>query len=270
MNFGIVQGRLSTPPNNQLQWFPQECWEQEFEIASKLGFNYIELIAERQHNLTNPIWEIDGIEKIIELSIKNNLSLHAFCNDYVIDNCLINNSTVLKQTFNLIQMGKQLGLEKLIIPLFENSEMTIDNFNEYKSVLRELGDAAKESNMILCLETILDGNQLKGVMEDLDHPDIFCVFDTGNRIAYGHDIYSDIIILDDYIKHVHIKDKNERDENVLLGTGNVNFHKVFQSLSEINYDGPYTFETTRGNFPLETAKYNLLLTKYFINDISGN
>ena len=64
MSFGIVQGRLSTPPNNQLQWFPQEEWEQEFDIASQVGLNYIELIAERQHNPDNPIWNINGIERI--------------------------------------------------------------------------------------------------------------------------------------------------------------------------------------------------------------
>ena len=55
-------------------------------------------------------------------------------------------------------------------------------------------------------------------MEDLDHPNIYCVFDTGNRIAFDHDIYSDIVLLGDYIKHVHIKDKNENDKNGLLAS----------------------------------------------------
>ena len=268
--FGIVQGRLIQPPSCQLQWFPQDEWEREFEIASQLGFNYIELIAERQHNTANPIWNDNGIEKIKRLAKNSNLCLHAFCNDYVIDHCIIKNRKVVNQTLKLISMGNILGLEKLIIPLFEDSELTISNYTDYRGALIEIGDAARESDMSICLETILNGEQLLEVLDDLNHPNIYCVFDTGNRIAFGHDIYSDIILLGNYIKHVHIKDKNGNDENVLLGTGKVNFYKVFQSLSEIDYGGPYTFETTRGRNPVKTAKYNLSLAKFFISDTSGN
>ena len=268
--FGIVQGRLIQPPSGQLQWFPQEEWEKEFELASQFGYNYIELIAERKHNAENPIWEINGIGKIKDLIENSNLVLHAFCNDYIIDHCLIKYARVMDQTLNLILKGKILGLEKLVFPLLEKSEMTGNNYKDYKSALTEVGDATQENDILLCLETILNGEQLLEVMEDLDHPNIYCVFDTGNRIAFDHDIYSDIVLLGDYIKHVHIKDKNENDENVLLGTGKVNFYEVFQSLFAISYDGPYTFETIRGRNPVETAKYNLSLAKFFINDTSGN
>ena len=57
LKLGICQGRLTLPPNNELQWFPQEKWEKEFEIAKSIGLNYIELLAEREHNPKNPIWE---------------------------------------------------------------------------------------------------------------------------------------------------------------------------------------------------------------------
>ena len=268
--YGIVQGRLIKPPGNELQWFPHKEWEKEFDLASQVGLNYIELIAERQHNDYNPLWDEYGIEKIKKLVAKNKLYLHAFCNDYIIDHCLIKSTKVIDQTLNLISKGNKLGLEKLIFPLFEKSEMTRSNYKDYRGALTEVGDAALENNMSICLETILNGEHLLEVMKYLNHPNICCVFDTGNRIAFGHDIYSDIILLGDYIKHVHIKDKNDSDENVLLGTGKVNFHKVFQSLSEIKYYGPYTFETTRGRNPVETAKYNLSLAKFFINDTSGN
>jgi len=268
--FGIVQGRLIKPPGNELQWFPENEWEKEFELASQVGLKYIELIADRQHNTQNPIWDDYGIEKIKKLANDNNLYLHALCNDYIIDHCIIKSNTVINQTLNLISKGKQLGLEKLIIPLFENSELTFSNYKKYSSVLTEIGDAANENNISICLETILNGKQLLEVLKYFDHPNIYCVFDTGNRIAFGHDIYSDIILLGDYIKHVHIKDKTKQNENVLLGTGKVNFHKVFHSFFKINYNGPYTFETTRGKDPIETAKYNLSLAKFFTSDTSRN
>ena len=56
IRFGMVQGRLTQSPPNCLQWFPQDNWEDEFRTASKLGVNYIELIA------TNSLFSSTDIE----------------------------------------------------------------------------------------------------------------------------------------------------------------------------------------------------------------
>ena len=120
--YGIVQGRLIKPPSNQLQWFPQKEWENEFKLASEIGLSYIEFIVERKHNPNNSIWSDLGIEKISKLAKKNGLYLNTFCNDFIIDNCLINGSSVINQTLELISRGKKLGVKKLVLPLFEKSD----------------------------------------------------------------------------------------------------------------------------------------------------
>ena len=38
---------------------------------------------------------------------------------------------------------------------------------------------------------------------------------------------------------------------------------MFCAFNEINYKGPFTFETTRGNDPVNTAKYNINLVNFF-------
>ena len=53
------------------------------------------------------------------------------------------------------------------------------------------------------------------------------------------------------------------NENTLLGTGLVNFEEVFYALNDINYDGPFTFETVRGSNPIKTANYNMQLVEFF-------
>lgn len=270
VEFGIIQGRLIQSPEGWLQWFPQEYWESEFFLASMLGYKYIELIVERQHNENNPVWTNEGIEKIKALAKRNNLLLHVICNDYIIDHALTENKSVIEQTAKLISQAKLLGIQKLILPLFEKSELREDNFQKYKTILKEIASAAQENNILVCLETILNGKSLLVLLEFLDHSNIKCVFDTGNRIAFGHDIYSDILLLGEQINHIHIKDKNDQNENVLLGTGKVNFYKVFESLSAIGFGGPYTFETARGKDPVKTAKYNLQFVNYFIEEVSGN
>ena len=262
IRFGMVQGRLTQSPPNCLQWFPQDLWEDEFIIAAELGVSYIELIAETNHNSKNPIWSSNGISKIRQLVEDNNLTLHALCNDFIIENSLLDDA-VIQQNIELINQGQKLGIEKYIMPLFENSELNSKNMKDYIASIRLVANAANKNNMLTCLETILTGKELVKLLELIDLPYVKVVYDTGNRVAFGHNLSNDIRLLNGYIAHVHIKDKNINNENTLLGTGLVNFEQVFYALNDINYDGPFTFETVRGFNPVKTAIYNMQVVEFF-------
>lgn len=263
LRFGMVQGRLIQSPPGQLQWFPQDYWQAEFFLAAALGLDYIELIAERSHNPSNPLWSDEGIGRLKALVKRNGLSFHALCNDYIVDHGLRGGDHVIEQNLHLIERGALLGCKKYILPLFEKSELTIENFDEYVAPLRVIAEKAAESGITVCLETVLNGAQLIHVLDRINHPAVSIVYDTGNRVAFGHDLPGDIRLLGNLISHVHIKDKNAANENVILGTGLVNFLQVFEALADIGYDGPYTFETHRGENPLRTAAYNIGLVKFF-------
>ena len=263
LRFGMVQGRLIQSPPGQLQWFPQDCWQAEFDLAAALGIDYIELIAERNHNPKNPVWSDDGVEQIIELAKRNGLSSHALCNDYIINHSLLRSDEVLIQNLCLIERCALLGCEKYILPLFEQSELTINNIDEYVVPLRAIADKAAEFGIRVCLETVLNAAQLIHLLDRVNHPSIGVVYDTGNRVAFGHNLPGDIRLLGSRISHVHIKDKNATNNNVILGTGLVNFLQVFEALADIGYDGTYTFETHRGKNPLSTAAYNVGFIKFF-------
>ena len=267
--FGIVQGRLIQSPPGRLQWFPGERWAEEFALAKSIGLSYIELIAEVRHNHGNPLWSDAGVTRIKELVTENGLSMHALCNDYIIEHTLPGNDDVLKQNLDLIERGRMLGMEKLILPLFDASELSPENVNDYIDPLREIADAAIDAGMLTCLETILNGAELASLLDRLDRPHIKVVYDTGNRVAFGHDLPGDIRLLGDRIAHVHIKDKNAENDNVLLGVGLVDFAQVFEAIGDIGYDGPFTFETTRGNNPLRTAAYNKMFATFFYEEGLG-
>lgn len=266
LEFGIVQGRLIQSPPGQLQWFPKGRWEEEFHLAAESGIHYIELIAERNHNKENPIWSDSGVEKIKSLCKKNGLNLQVLCNDYIIDHSLMRDPSCIEQTLMLMERMHLLGIQKLVLPMFEASEMDASNWQGFCKILKDLSGSAERHNILICLETVLDGAKLIEVLDSLDCDNIKCVFDTGNRIAFEHDIYSDIMLLGNRIEHIHIKDKDAKNNNVLLGTGEVNFKKVFESLASINYNGPYTFETHRGKNPTRTARYNCALTQFFYDE----
>ena len=262
IRFGMVQGRLTQSPPDCLQWFPQKSWQKEFSTASDLGIDYIELIAEVQHNTENPIWTDEGIVQIKKLVEENNLTLHALCNDYIVEHLFLDEG-VIQQNIGLIEQGSKLGVEKYIMPFFESSELSDDNMQDYIEPLKRVAKVANSENITVCLETILTGQELIKLLKLIDLPNVKAVYDTGNRVAFGHDLAGDIRLLGDHIAHIHIKDKNHNNENVLLGTGLVNFENVFDALHDINYSGPFTFETTRGSNPIETAKYNISLVRFF-------
>jgi sugar phosphate isomerase/epimerase len=266
IRFGIVQGRLIQCPPGCLQWFPEDRWPDEFGLAANLGLDYIELIAEVQHNPDNPIWSDAGIDKIKSLATENGLSLHALCNDYMVEHTFLDGRDVLDQTLKLIERGRILGMEKLILPLFDASELPPDNMDDYIGPLSEIADTAKSVGMTTCLETIFTGSELIALLDKIDRPHVKAVYDTGNRVAFGHDLPGDIRLLGDRIAHIHIKDKDKNNANVLLGTGLVNFADVFQAIHDIGYDGPYTFETQRGSDPLRTAAYNMAFTTFFCEE----
>ncbi|MDC6451922.1 sugar phosphate isomerase/epimerase, partial [Alphaproteobacteria bacterium] len=265
IRFGMVQGRLTQSPPGCLQWFPQEKWQAEFNVASSIGIDYIELIAEVQHNAENPIWKDSGIEEIKKLVKVNGLTLHALCNDYIVEHQFLLDD-VIQQNITLINQGKKLGVEKYIMPFFESSELTKENMLDYIEPIKRVAKVADDKNILVCLETILTGEELIELLNLIDKPNVKAVYDTGNRVAFGHDLPGDIRLLSDNIAHVHIKDKNKHNENVLLGTGLVDFKSVFYALDDIKYEGPYTFETTRGTNPINTAKYNINLVNFFNNN----
>ncbi len=265
LKFGIIQGRLTQSPPGCLQWFPQDEWRQEFTNASKLGMGFIELIAEIHHNPDNPIWTDRGIDEIKKLSLDNDLSTYTLCNDFIIENNICNEN-IIQQNLNLLSQCRKLGIKKYIMPFFNKSEINPINIDKFIKPLNTIADMALDYDIEISLETILTGDELLVLLERLSNKNIKVVYDTGNRIAFGHDLSKDIELLANNINHIHIKDKNSNNENVLLGTGLVNFSEVFQSMVNINYKGSYVFETTRGRDPIKTAKYNMQLVDFFLEN----
>ena len=71
---GIMQGRLSEPVNNQIQSFPHNTWETEFEKAHNCGFQVLEWIFD---DLENPILNDSQIEKIKSLSSEYDIEINS-------------------------------------------------------------------------------------------------------------------------------------------------------------------------------------------------
>ncbi len=255
---GIIQGRLSNAPKNRLQFFPKK-WDLEFETANICGYDYIEFFSERQLNKTNPIWNKKNLKNYSVLAKKNNLKIYSFVDDYIISNSINNEKTIIYLK-KLIKNLSALRIKKLILPMYGKSIIKSNNLYIISSSLNNICRYALKRKIEILLETNINPN-LYFKLKNLIKKNISLVIDTGNRVNHNRNLYKDIEIFGKHIKHMHVKDKNKKNENVKLGKGNVNFAKLKNSLIKIKYRGSFTIESTRDGNPIKTAKHNLIFLK---------
>jgi len=267
-DFGIIQGRLTVPPAGLLQWFPQEEWREEFGYAESVGIRFIELLTERDYNSLNPAWSAGGRDEIRAAARESGRDVYSICTDYIIDHELLGTDAkaVKQHVSEFLDAGADLKCAVAVFPLLEKSNLTADNAVKYVPLMKEFARQAAESGMTICIESLLNGTDLKNLLEDINESNVKCVFDTGNRILDNRDLDTEIRLLGNWITHVHIKDKNACGENVLMGTGLVDFRRVFEALNDIDYRGPLVFETTRGTNPLKTASYHMDTCCFFTHE----
>ncbi len=269
ITFGCSQGRLVIPFNGQLQCFPKDSWQKEFEICSECGLNFIELLAERKHNPLNPLWSDDGLDLISKGFKKNGLKSYSACLDYIIDNSIFkNNSRVVQNVeyvIRFINKINKIGINFLVLPLLEESDFSNYKFKTVKNTLLTILEECCKFEIQLVIESIAPSDKLLELLDSINHPNLGCVFDTGNRFEMGES-NKEIYQLAKFIKHVHLKDKRE-NLNVQIGSGCVDFLEILKILNEINYKGSFCFETNRGKNPSNTMRHNVNFINFLIKQI---
>lgn len=257
IEFGFIQGRVTSPPSKKiLQYFPKKNWKKEFHYAEKYNFDFIEYFGERKFNKSNPIWNYKNLKEINEIVKKKKLQNYSFCDDYFINTNLINFKNFDEYYKTLVKNLSLIDIKIYVLALFEKSLINKKNLKKFVKRIQNISDFLNEKKIKLALETNLDVQSINKLIKLINRKNIFIVYDTGNRLKKKKLQYKEIIKLKKYICHFHIKDKNWKGENVILGSGNVNFDFIFEAIKQINYDGNYTFETNRGDNPIKTMCNN--------------
>ncbi len=258
---GVLQGRLTLPTNGSLQCFPSATWDKEFALANECSLDCMELLFESIYNPFNPLFSQSGISELKYLSSEYGIAISSICDDHFMQKPPWgNDSNAALEGFKtlqiLIEKCSDLGAKQLVLPFFDKADLKTpqDRLGLINSI-ENLLPTAKEFGVTLALELTLDAKTIKEILSPLKSNYVGVCFDTGNTTGKGLDAAKDILELGDLITHVHIKDRRRSDyANVLLGTGDAPFSKIFKSFESIEYSGAFILETFRDSDPIKTTK----------------
>jgi len=257
-----MQGRLSNGPKTaNLDWFPFEKWEKEFHVAAKIGFNYIELVLDKYSDMRNPLLNINLIRRMHLSATTAKVKTTNCCINSIINKSLIINDE-MEKIKRILKISGCLGINKIILPLFDASKPSKENFSNLVKNIREIAEEALDLEVSVLIESNMARCESEQFFEHLKTPNnIGMVYDLGNMTHCGYDVIGDLDYFFDLIKLVHVKDKDNNGINVRLGTGSVDFVNILRNLDNKNYEGEYTLETARGNDALNEAALNLRYVK---------
>ena len=275
-SIGIMQGRLSPPINGKIQAFPWDTWEDEFAVAGDIGFDEIEFVFESKNHGNNPLFTNEGLYKIKKLSEESGVRVNYVCADYFMERPFIRVSEedknksveILKY---LIKQCAQIGIRSIEIPMVDNSKIETETEKElFIECLKECLPVAETYNIKLGLETSLNPDDFKALIEEINHPLIEANYDIGNSASIGYDTEEEVSKLGKWINNVHIKDRLLGGGTVPLGEGNANFDLFFKTLNKISYKGSFILQTARGDDDREVAEKNLAFVKHYIQKYLGD
>jgi sugar phosphate isomerase/epimerase len=256
---GIIQGRLSFA-ERKLQSFPKNPIK-EFKLASKIGYNFIEFFGERVKNNKNPIWSNSGIKKYIKHSKEKNIKIFSFCDDYIINHSLASIKT-FSAIVNTLDRLKKLKIKKYILPLYGSSKLNKKNKKKFYENISKISKLCSKQNIQLLLESNMSPKEFEKLKKKISAKNCFFLFDTGNRVLLKKNLVKDIYEFKNNIKHIHLKDKNIHNKNVIIGEGMVNFETVFAALKKIKYKESFTIESQRGkNIEFQATKNFIFFKK---------
>ncbi len=266
---GIMQGRVIPERSDILQMFPISNWKEELRETKKIGFEYVELLFDK--DLACKKLLLDS-KSVISLGIRSRDTgvvpiVSSVCVDYLSSISAEKEKQVFCAAIaNIIGLVRSTTIEVLVIPFFD--ENVLESPEQFETVLDGLAESgldevAKANNVLLALELGLPATQIRTASKRHRFKNIGICYDLGNAKAMGYSPENEIIELSELICHVHIKDRGVNGPNVMLGEGDVDFRACFTSLEKTGYRGMMILETTYTNSPIYDAARNLR----FVNDL---
>jgi L-ribulose-5-phosphate 3-epimerase len=146
-------------------------------------------------------------------------------------------------------------------------------FGKLLERIQEVADCFAAQGITLTLETGQEtAESLRTFLGKLDRPNVGVNFDPANIILYDNgDPIQALRVLGPWVRQVHLKDANRTrvpgtwGEEVVLGTGQVDWPAFFRLLDELGFEGHLCIEREAGNQRMEDIR----AAREFIEELLG-
>ncbi|MBS4199870.1 sugar phosphate isomerase/epimerase [Bacillus sp. FJAT-49732] len=223
------------------QWiFGNESLEESLKRLVKYGYQGVELAGEP---------DFIDINKTRELLDKYNVECSSICGIYNEERDLSSENkeirkNAIKYVKKCINMANALGARIVIVVPTYVGKVEAKNREEWNNAVasvRELGDYAKQHNIILAIEAInryetyLVTNlyNAKRFIEEVNSENVKMMADFFHMNLEEQDMINALTITSDHLVHVHIAD-NTREA---AGLGQTDFTPIMSFLKKLNYSG---------------------------------
>jgi hexulose-6-phosphate isomerase len=244
-----MQGRLLPPINGQIQAFPSERWEDEFERAAGANLRSIEWIFDGS---ANPIFSDPSIDRLRARTQATGVDVRSVCADFFMDSPLlrakpselVERLAILRR---LLVQSRAIGAEHIVLPFVDQSAIRGRHERvELAGALSSIAEEANASGVELHLETSLGPQEFAELLDSLPSGVFRANYDSGNSASLGYDVREEFNAYGARIGSVHVKDRRRGSVSVPLGTGDVNFPVLFECLARVKYDRRYILQVARG------------------------
>ena len=259
-----MQGRLSPLVDGRIQAFPWGCWEAEFPQAGQLGFRLLEWTLDQDRLHENPLLTAAGRTEIARLHAQHGLRVASVTGD-----CFMQapfwkaegpEREALKLDFDAVcDACAAAGVSLIVVPLVDNGRLDTAAQEEVLVGFLEQRTASLAARRLrIAFESDFTPDQLARFIARLERTVFGINYDIGNSASLGFDVTEEMREYGHRITGVHVKDRPRGGTTVPLGTGAVDFDRVFAALAATGYSGSYVLQTARaadGNHAEVLARY---------------
>ena len=162
-----------------------------------------------------------------------------------------------------IDVAAELNCKVILLAFFGKGDIKndIEGTNRVIEKLQKVAPKAERAGVILGIESWLSAEEHVHIIDNVGSSHVKVYYDTANSHKMGYNIYEEIKWLgEDRICEFHMKENGN-----LLGQGEVDFVKVKECLSAINYKGWMQIEGAipEGGAVLESYQANLKFLNSF-------
>ena len=248
IRLGFMQGRLvDSEKRGRIQYFPEKNWTKEIMIAHEIGFDTMEWTIDYDNLNKNPIFNGD-LKKLKKIIKQYKLKVTSITLDYFMQKPFFKKKKdekiiILNNLSKIIKNSKKIGINKIIIPLVDNS--SLKNSDEEKNLIFELKKLSKKFPSINFLfESDYKPKKLFSFIKKFKNRQFGINYDTGNSASLDYDFKEEKCYFK-YVKNIHIKDRKKKSTTVRLGNGNWKYREFFKYIKKSNYSGNFILQTAR-------------------------